>query len=275
MTSQTGASISANAAISDAFARAKAQGRAALILYLTGAYPSAEAFPHIMRAAAEYADIIEVGIPFSDPLADGPVIQAASETVLASGVTTDDIFALVEKVRAEVHVPTAFMGYWNTVYHYGMEQYAACCQRSGVQAVILPDLPPEEAPPWLSVADFRGIDTIFLIAPTTSEERLRKVADVARGFVYCVSLTGVTGARDELPADLSEFIARARKLIDKPLAVGFGIATPAHVAQVAAIADGVIVGSALLKQIDPAATVDEQVAAVHAYLAPLKEATRI
>jgi len=260
--------------LSEAFSAASDSGRAALVLYLTGCYPDKESFPEILAAAAEYADIIEIGIPFSDPLADGPVIQKASEHVLASGISTDDIFDALGSLPVPLGKPVAAMGYWNTVFHYGMEAYAKRCSEVGISGVILPDLPPEEADEWLEIADSKGIDTVFLVAPTSSDERLQLVAGKARGFVYCVSITGVTGARTDLPPELGAFVERVRKFTDKPLAVGFGVSTPEHATTVGQMADGVVIGSALLRAIDPAATQEQRVSSVRRYLEPIRDALR-
>lgn len=258
--------------LAEAFARAKQEGRAALVLYITGGYPSLDRFGSVLGAISDYADIIEIGIPFSDPLADGPTIQAASEHVMRQKTTTDDIFDVLAECSGELDVPLAAMGYWNTVFHYGMEAYAAKCQKAGVTGVILPDLPPEEASGWIATAEAHGIDTVFLAAPTSTEERLHLIGQRTRGFLYCVSLAGVTGARDQLPPDLAQFVARVRASTDQPVAVGFGVSTPGHVSEVAGLADGVIVGSALIKAIDVDAPLADQLGAIKEYLGPLKQA---
>ena len=223
-------------------------GHKALIPYLTVGYPSVEAtlelVPLLARAGC---DAIELGIPFSDPLADGPTIQSASQRALQQGVTPTLCLELARALRGLVSVPLVFMTYYNPVLACGPEAFCAACAEAGVAGLIVPDLPPEEADE-LAVATLRhGVDLTFLVAPTSSEERLAFVAQRSRGFLYLVAVSGVTGPRESLPADLPAFAARAKRHSKLPVCVGFGIATPQQARQVAQLADGVIVGSRLIQ----------------------------
>lgn len=257
--------------IDAAFERLQEEGRTALMPYLMAGYPTPEASLKLLVAASQAgADLVEFGIPYSDPLADGPTIQAAAELALKNGVNTDTVFGLVAEARNETDVPIVVMTYYNTIYRYGLERFAKAAAASGVDGVIAPDLPPEEAGPWASAAAQHGIATVMLVAPTSSDERIRKVVAVSQGFVYCVSLTGVTGARTNLPENLTDFIDRVRKATDKPLAVGFGISEPGHAKMVSGIADGVIIGSALVSLIG--ASGENSVGAASSYLSSIREA---
>lgn len=245
--------------ITKKFEQAKKENRSLLIPYLTAGFPSIEASIEVFKMLAkEGADIIEIGIPFSDPLADGPTIQRASEIALEQGVTTKDVFNLIKRLREITDVPLVIMTYYNLFYRYGLDRFAEESEAVGLDGVIIPDLPPEEATDWLEAAKGK-LDTIFLIAPTSSSERIRSIADHSEGFIYCVSLTGVTGARSSLPMELSGFIESIRKVTGKPLAVGFGISTPEQAKEVAAIADAVIIGSAFIKAISEKKDIAEQV----------------
>jgi len=232
------------------FERLKQENRSALMPYLMAGYPDIETSLELLVSVAEAgADLIEFGIPYSDPLADGPTIQAASETALLNKVNTTIVLDLVKRARERTDVPIVLMTYYNTIYRYGLERFAGDAAESGADGVISPDLPPEEADEWREVAAKYGLATVMLAAPTSTDERLKKVAGASSGFVYCVSLTGVTGARTKLPANLTDFINRIRRVTDKPLAVGFGISQPEQAKQVSAVADGVIIGSALVNLI--------------------------
>ena len=236
--------------IYDTFARLKAQGRAAFMPYMPVGYPSPELSPAIFHALVEAgADLIEVGVPFSDPLADGPTIQAATQQALAQGVVPADAFALVRRLRAEgVTIPLILMGYVNPILAYGMARYVADAAASGADGFIVPDLPPDEADELEALAQEHGLAVIHLVAPTSTPERLALAASHSSGFLYLVSVTGITGARDTLPPHLAEFVARVREHTELPLAVGFGIGTPEQARAVAQLADGVVVGSALVKR---------------------------
>ena len=238
--------------ISEAFARAKAEGRAAFMPYITVGHPDRETVAAVVPAlVAAGADIVELGVPFSDPLADGVVIQRSTQTALANGVTLDVCLDAVRRLRhAGVTVPLVFLGYTNPIVQKGEEAFAALCAQAGVDGVIVADLPPEEAGGLRAACDRHGIALIAMLAPTSTEKRIAQVAALATGFVYCVGLTGVTGARDALAADLGGYLSRVRAKVSVPIAVGFGISRPEHVVSVGAMADGVIVGSALVKRLD-------------------------
>ncbi len=195
------------------------------------------------------ADIIELGIPFSDPLADGPIIQAASQRALRNGVNLKGIFSLMERLKG-IDIPLVLMGYFNPIFQYGLKDFARDCHRNGIDGVIIPDLPPEEAGLWIGEARRMNLDTIFLIAPTSPPERIRLVARCSRGFIYYVSVTGVTGAREKLPEELELAVKRIKGHSRKPVVVGFGISSPEQAKWVSRFADGVIVGSAIVKIIE-------------------------
>jgi tryptophan synthase alpha chain len=223
-------------------------GHKALIPYVTVGYPSIDATLKVVPLLAQNgADIVELGIPFSDPLADGVTIQKSSFHALQSGVTPQLCLELAKKLREKVDIPLVFMTYFNPVFSYGLDNFCAAGAGSGINGLIIPDLPPEEGSELEAITQKQGLDLIYLLAPTSTEERIRLVAKRSRGFIYVVSVTGVTGARDRLPADLAAFIARVRKLANQPLCVGFGISTRQQASQIARIADGVIVGSRLIQ----------------------------
>lgn len=222
----------------------------ALMPYLMAGYPDVEMSLKLLWAVAEAgADLVEFGIPYSDPLADGPTIQKAADSALKNNINTNIVFELVKRARAKTEIPIVVMTYYNTIYRYGLEEFAKNAAEAGVDGVIAPDLPPEEAGPWQEAAQKYGVATVMLAAPTSTDERLKKVSEASRGFIYCVSLIGVTGARTNLPTNLTDFINRVRKATGKPLAVGFGISRPEQAKQVSEVADGVIIGSALVSLI--------------------------
>lgn len=257
--------------ISDTFANARGAGRTVLIPYVMGGYPSFdESLELIVALAASGADVIEIGIPFSDPLADGPTIQMASQASLDAGFTPKRGIELAARVRAETDTPLVFMTYYNIVLHYGLAKFAREASKAGVDGVILPDLPPDEAEPWHTAAGGR-LDTIYLLAPTSTDTRIKDVARLSEGFIYAVSTTGVTGARTQLPAELSQFVGRIRTATDKPVAVGFGVSTATQAAAVAQLADGVIIGSALIDRIARAKR-GEGVEAAVTFIAAVREA---
>ncbi len=249
-------------AIARAFARARSQGRAVFMPFLTAGFPDPESFLDILAVLAdEGADLIEVGLPFSDPLADGPVIQAASRQALESGVTPPAVLDLLARAGARAGCPLALMTYYNPVWRMGPARFAAGARQAGAAGVIVPDLPPEEAQEWLAAARGEELDTIFLTAPTTTQARLGVIAAQSRGFVYHVAVTGVTGSahqdQDHVLADL----ARIKAAVDLPVALGFGVSRPDQAARLARAADGVIVGSALVKAVAEQPTRAGQVAA--------------
>lgn len=230
--------------IQAAFASGKA-----FIPFITCGDPNLETTAAVVRAAvANGADLVELGIPFSDPTAEGVVIQAANLRALQGGVTTDKIFDLVRDLRGDVKVPMVFMTYANVIFSYGAEKFIATCEEIGIDGLILPDLPFEEKNEFLPYCRKHGVDLISLIAPT-SENRIAMIAREAEGFVYIVSSLGVTGVRSEIKTDLNSIVAAIRANTKIPCAVGFGISTPAQAKQMAAISDGAIVGSAIIKLI--------------------------
>ena len=233
--------------ISERFHALQQAGEAALIVYITAGDPSLEQLPEILQLLQDAgADMVEIGFPFSDPLADGPVIQAAMDRALAKGVTPPRILEAVARCRESIEMPLIAFTYYNPVLRYGTERFAQDAYRAGFDACLITDLPPDEADEWLSYARAAGLQTIFLLTPTSTTERIRLVAERAQGFIYCVSRTGVTGARDELPPDLPDLLARVREHTALPVAVGFGISKPEHVRTVARIAEGAVVGSQIV-----------------------------
>lgn len=248
--------------VADIFARCRADHRAALIPYLMAGDPSLAMTPALLAAAvAGGADIIEIGIPYSDPLADGPTIQAAAQRALSAGTTFDSVLRMAEALdRSVVSVPLIAFTYYNPVFVRGIERTARDLASAGFAGAIIPDLPPHEAAPIQAAFDAAGLGLTFLVAPTTPIERVRDIARRSSGFVYVVSRMGVTGAGRELGDNIKDLVDRLRPEIDKPLAVGFGVSTPEQARAIAAYADGVIVGSALIDRIaratgDPAAEV--------------------
>ena len=235
--------------IAAAFARARADGRAAFMPYHAMGYPTRAVTLEAMVALGEAgADLFEIGIPHSDPLADGPTIQTATYEALIEGTTVKDCLAMTTELRAAgMTQPFCAMTYFNPLMAYGVQRFVDDAVAAGIDGLIVPDLPPEEAQELEDACRAAGLATIYLLAPTSTEGRIRLVAQHATGFIYLVSVTGITGARTELPPDLADFVARVRRATRLPLAVGFGIGTGAQAAAVARIADGVIVGSALVK----------------------------
>ncbi|TCL60505.1 tryptophan synthase alpha chain [Kineothrix alysoides] len=231
-----------NIRIQDAFDHGKA-----FIGFLTGGDPSIEKSEEfIMKMVEAGCDLIEIGIPFSDPIAEGPVIQEANIRALTAGTTTDKIFELAKNVRKKTKVPLVFLTYLNPVYKYGYEKFCVKCEDAGVNGLIIPDMPYEEKGELLKVAGEYGVDIISLIAPT-SEERIKMIAKDAKGFIYVVSSMGVTGMRSEIKTDLGAILSSVKEASDTPAAVGFGVSTPEQAEKIANIADGVIVGSAIVK----------------------------
>lgn len=261
--------------IAQTFARLRARDERALIPYFTAGDPSLQITRQLLsQAARQGADLIELGIPFSDPLADGPVIQRASQRALAAGVTLARVLEFVREVRAEVSTPLVFLSYYNPVLAFGLKAFAKTAVEAGVDGVIVADLPPEEAGPLAEEARAARLDLIHLVAPTSPPERMRMIARQSRGFVYAVSLTGVTGARPELPADLAHYLQELRAATTKPVCVGFGISTPEQAAAAARCADGVIVGSAIVRLVEAHAGSEALVPEVGRFLASLKAPLR-
>jgi tryptophan synthase alpha chain len=267
-----------SAPIAAAFARARAEGRVALVPYVMAGYPDEATSEALVIALGEAgADVIELGVAFSDPLADGVTVQHASQAALDGGMTLAKSLALAARVHDRVATPLVLMGYYNPVYAYGIERFCASAAASGVAGLIIPDLPPEEAEPLRAAAAAQNIELNFMVTPTSPDDRIARVAEAAEktggGFVYCVSLSGVTGARSDLPADLPRFLARVRAATSLPLAVGFGVSRPEHVAAIGRVADGAAVGSALINTVDAAAP-DERVAAGVAFFRALQSGAR-
>ena len=236
--------------ISRTFDQLEKRSQAALIPFIMAGDPdikTTEAL--VLRMAEGGADMIELGVPFSDPIADGPTIQAASERALQNGVSLKEMLHLAQRLRG-INTPLVLMTYFNPVLRYGLRDFAESCGRSGVDGVIIPDLPPDEAGPWIDEARKISLDTIFLIAPTSPPDRIRLVSRYSRGFIYYVSVTGVTGARENLPDDLEPAVKRIKEQSEKPVAVGFGISTAEQAKGIGLFADGVIVGSAIVKMIE-------------------------
>ena len=228
--------------IADAFKNGKT-----FIPFITAGDPGIEyTKKFILEMEKAGADLIEIGIPFSDPIAEGIVIQEADIRALQAGTTTDDVFAMVEDLRKETDMPLVFMTYLNIVYHYGYERFFSRCEEVGVSGIVIPDMPYEEKEECVSIAASHGVDVISMIAPT-SEERIRMISSEAKGFIYVVSSLGVTGVRSEIKTDLASILAAVKGATDTPAAIGFGINTPEQAKKMASYADGVIVGSAIVK----------------------------
>lgn len=259
-----------------AFARAREERRLALVVYLTVGYPDRSSTGALLRAALDGgADVLELGVPFSDPLADGATVQRASEVALRQGITLADCLAEAAAVVRERDATALLMGYANPFLRYreGLAGFAADATRAGVAGIIVPDLPSEESAEFDAALDPEGLARIDLYAPTTPDARLARLVPRARGFVYCVSLTGVTGARRALGADVAEFVGRVRRHTSLPIAVGFGISTPDHVAALRGVADAAVVGSAALDAVS-AAPPDRRPDELRAFVASLAAAGR-
>ncbi|MDI6854884.1 MAG: tryptophan synthase subunit alpha [Deltaproteobacteria bacterium] len=232
------------------FRRLKAKGEKALIPFITAGDPDLETSRRIaLEIAARGADLLELGIPFSDPLADGPTIQAASNRALKHDVHLEDVLKLAGKLRADTDIPLVLMGYYNPILQYGLERTAKEAARQGVCGFIIPDLPLEEAGAWRAAAIKTGLAPIFLAAPTSGPERIKKLGQLTKGFLYYVSLTGITGARTALPPELAQELEDVRRLVRCPVAVGFGISTPEQVRDLSPYVDGVVVGSAIVQKV--------------------------
>jgi tryptophan synthase alpha chain len=237
--------------IDDTFRRLRKERNVALITFITAGDPELGVTERLIPRLAEAgADIIELGVPFSDPMADGPTIQRASERALSSGTSLEGILAMVRRVRAHCQVPLVLMGYFNPILQYGTERFARDAVDAGVDGVLLVDLPPEEAEEFRKSADHCGLRTIFLLTPTSDDARIRKVLKMGSGFLYYVSVTGVTGARQQVAVTVAERVAAIRQKTRLPVVVGFGVSTPDQAAQLALQADGVVVGSALVKHFE-------------------------
>jgi tryptophan synthase alpha chain len=260
--------------LAEAFATAAAEHRAALVGYLPAGFPSTDGAIVALRAMVEGGvDIVEVGLPYSDPLMDGPTIQEAVDRALAGGATTRDVLRTVEAVAA-TGAATVVMTYWNPVERYTVERFARDLAAAGGVGMITPDLIPEEAGAWLAAADSAELDPVFLVAPSSTDARIERVVEVTRGFVYAASTMGVTGAREAVGGRAPDLVARVRKHTDLPVAVGLGVSSGAQAAEVAGYADGVIVGSAFVRPLLEAGSEQEGVAAVRALATELAAGVR-
>jgi len=261
--------------IGERFAALRERDETALVAFVTGGDPDLGTTGELVQALARAgADAVEVSVPFSDPIADGPTIQRSSERALRGGVTLRKVLQLVKELRPTVDVPLLLMGYANTFLHMGAGPFARAAAEVGVDGTIVVDLPPEEGEELFAAEEAVGVDPVLLAAPTTGPARLAKIARRTRGFLYYVSLTGVTGARTQLPEQLAEGVRRVREAAPVPVCVGFGISTPEQAARVAAHADGVVVGSAFVQRIEEAPSPDAAVEAVARLAAELKAPLR-
>jgi tryptophan synthase alpha chain len=247
-------------------------GRPLFMPYVMGGYPDPDASVALLAAAARHADLIELGIPFSDPLADGPTIQAAGQRALEAGTRPEDVIEMAAAL--EGGPPVVLMTYVNVILAAGPRSFMERAARAGVTGVIIPDLPIDEGEDLRDQARRAGLAVIPFAAPTTGDRRMAAIGEQAEGFVYCVAVTGVTGAEIQIDGDMTSFLARARATIDVPLAVGFGVRTPAHVAAIGAIADGVIVGSELIKRVGEAPSPEAAVAEVEHFCSAAVDALR-
>lgn len=226
----------------------KKKGKRAFIPYIMAGDPDLEKTREALMLFERIgADIVELGVPFTDPLADGPTIQRASERALKNGITLRKVLEFVKEMRELTSIPIVLMTYYNPVFKYGEERFVKEAVKYGVDGIIVPDLPPDEAKDLIRLSRRHGLATIFLLAPTSTEERIRKVVKASRGFIYYVSITGITGARLEVDKSLDDSIKRIRTLTDKPVCIGFGVSNPEEASRMSAIADGVIVGSAIVR----------------------------
>jgi tryptophan synthase alpha chain len=268
-----GRSSVAESRLDKTFSRLKTEGRKALITYLMAGDPNLEQTEQlVLELEKAGADIIELGVPFSDPIADGPVIQQAAERALRSGTTLRAILSTVRRLRTRSEVPLVFMAYYNSIHAFGPERFCREAAEAGVDGLIVPDMPPDEAGPLQGPAAAAGLQLIFLLAPTSTAERRAYVARRSHGFVYYVSLTGITGAKLGKVSEISRNVEQIRKVSQTPIAVGFGVTTPENAADVAAVADAVIVGSAVVKQIAAGQQQQGMTARVAGFVKSLKSA---
>jgi tryptophan synthase alpha chain len=259
--------------IAKRFAELRATGELGIVAYITAGDPTLAATRDYVLALADAgADVIELGVPFSDPLADGPTIQRASERALKSGTTLAGVLALVRQIRQSSEVPLVLFSYFNPILQMGLEKFAAAADDAGTDGVLVTDLTPEESAEYRKIMQAHHLDTIFLAAPTSTNERLVKIAACSSGFLYLISRTGVTGAKDALPDDLPALLRRVRSFTQLPIAVGFGISLPGHVSVLGGLADAAVVGSALVSEIEKAASLEAAAAALRARVRALKEA---
>jgi tryptophan synthase, alpha chain (EC 4.2.1.20) len=260
--------------IDQCFCRLCASREGALVCFVTAGDPNIDITKQVVLGLEQAgADIVELGIPFSDPIADGPSIQAASMRALQSGTSVKRVLELVRSIRAESQLPVVLMTYYNPILRYGLQRFAGEAVESGADGVIVTDLTPEESKDWKAVADAVGLNTIFLLAPTSTDSRIETVAKLSTGFIYCVSRTGVTGTRAELAQGVRELVARIRSKTEKPVVVGFGISKPEHVQDVCEYADGAVVGSLLVDLIAEKAHSDALIPELKKVVSALKSGT--
>jgi tryptophan synthase alpha chain len=258
------------------FAALRARRERALVPYFTVGDPSIAATRQlVVEVARRGADVIELGIPFSDPLADGPVIQRATQRALAAGVTLPRVLEMVREMRGEVSVPLVFLTYYNPILAFGLKAFCRTAVEAGVDGVIVADLPPEEAAPLQAEAEPAGLDLVHLVAPTSTPERMRRIARASQGFIYMVSLTGVTGERVAVAPELTQQLRALRAITTRPICVGFGISTPAQAMEVGRVADGVIVGSAIVRLVEQHGGTSDLLARVGDFIAALKAPLRV
>ncbi|MBZ5541331.1 MAG: tryptophan synthase subunit alpha [Acidobacteriia bacterium] len=261
--------------IAKRFAELRARGEMGLVAYITAGDPSLDATLRYVLALAEAgADVIELGVPFSDPVADGPTIQRASDRALKGGATLAGVLELVRRIRQTCEVPLVLFSYYNPILQMGLEKFAAAAASAGADGVLVTDLTPEESADYRRILAARGLDTIFLAAPTSTDERLAKIAACTSGFLYLISRTGVTGAQEALLEDLPALVRRLRAVSPLPIAIGFGVSLPGHVSVLGGLADAAVVGSALVAEIEKAATPEAAAAALAGRLRALKDAAR-
>jgi tryptophan synthase alpha chain len=261
--------------ISKRFAELRAEGELGIVAYITAGDPSLDATLEFVLALADAgADVIELGVPFSDPLADGPTIQRASERALKAGASLAGVLALVRRIRESNQVPLVLFTYFNPILQMGLEKFAAAAAHAGADGVLVTDLTPEESEDYRRIIHAQNLDTIFLAAPTSDDDRLRKISACSSGFLYLISRTGVTGAKDSLPDDLPGLLRRVRNFTELPVAVGFGISLPGHVSVLGGLADAAVVGSALVSEIEKSSSVEAASAALRDRVRMLKEAGR-
>jgi tryptophan synthase alpha chain len=261
--------------ISNCFATLRAAGEMGIVAYITAGDPSLEATLEFVLALEEAGtDVIELGVPFSDPLADGPTIQRASERALKSGASLPKILELVNRIRKSSQIPLVLFSYYNPILQMGLEPFAAAASGAGVDGVLATDLSPEESVEYRRILAMHQLDTIFLCAPTSTDERLASIAECSSGFLYLVSRTGVTGAKDTLPDDLPVLLRRVRNFTKLPIAVGFGISLPGHVTLLGGLADAAVVGSSLVAEIERAKTPQQAAKALRGRIGSLKQAAR-
>ena len=261
--------------VQEAFAKARDEGRGALVIYLTGGFPNLDESGDLFKVIdGAGADIIEVGLPFSDPIADGPTIQAASQQALTSGASVAGILEMISGIKPEVSAPLVIMGCYNPILAYGLKEFAGDAAAAGVSGVLIADLPPEESDDWCATAAAGGLATVFLLAPTTKSERFDQIISRTTGFVYVLSRQGVTGVRDALPAGVPDLVTRVKQHTRIPVAVGFGVSNARQVASVCAVADGAIVGSAVVSVVAEQETADRRVKAVGEIVSQLARGCR-